>query len=204
MKRLVLGVLLLATTVHAAANEKREDHTGWIVGGGIGSVSLSLDIVNQASLRKTKQSTTLLTAFGGYNFTNWFGIEFDLSQSSDITDENTQLDAYAFGTSFTPKFIYHVNDGFSLYIKGGLQYISYRQDVDSSYRSRVTWTGLAPIYGAGMLLGFDSGLKFRLDYKYSDLTLKQLHYAYYWGIPYYVEKMNFTYSALTLTAHYQF
>ena len=203
MRKILVGIILLMSTSYVVASDKALDQTGWIVGGGAGPVKLIVDPKNQPLLNSTKENTSLYTAFGGYNFSRWFGIEFDLSLSAEFTDENTGLDASILGSSFTPKFTYHFNNDFDVYLKGGLQYISYEQAVGTYYNYYISWNGIDPVIGAGLQYSFPAGVRARLDYKYSSINLERSENSWY-GYNYYDEGIDLIFKTITLTVNYQF
>ena len=202
LRKILIGLILLNFTSYAVASDKALDQTGWIVGGGIGSTKLRVKPINQPLLASTKENTSLYTIFGGYNYTDWFGLEFDISVSSDITDKNTGQDAYIFGTSFTPKFTYHFNKELDIYLKAGLQYVSYEQTVGTSYKYDISWNGIDPVIGVGLQYSFPAGVRARLDYKYSNLTLGRSETVY--GFSFYDEEIDLTMNTITFTVNYQF
>lgn len=203
MKKAFIGLMLLSSTTYTAAANKALDQTGWIVGGGLGVTTLTLRPRNQPLLEPMKKDATLYTAFGGFNFTDWFGIEFDLSKSDDVTDVNTGLDAYIVGTSFTPKFTYRFNKNLDAYVKAGLQYIAYKQTIASYYDDDITWNGIDPFFGIGMQYSFPVGVRARLDYKYATITLDRSESSSF-GYFYYDEEIDLTFSAITMSLNYQF
>ncbi len=202
MKKILL-LSLLSTSPYALATDNTLDQRGWIVGGGVGVAMLTLTPENDPGAVGTKDDVSLYTVFGGYNFTDWFGIEFDISQSTELTDNNTGLDADIHGTSFSPKFTQRFNDNLALYLRVGLQYLAYEQTVISSYDREITWNEIAPFFGAGLQYSFPSGVRIRLDYKHATMDLDRSENSRY-GFEYYEEEIDITYKAASFTVHYQF
>lgn len=200
MRHYLLGLALSSMAGVALANDLESDKTGWIVGGGIGKARLSVKPVDQGA--DFNETANVYTAFGGYNYTDWLGIEFDIIQSSDITDSNTNLDAYVIGTSVSPKFTLHFNDNTSVYLKLGAQYLSYEQDVDESLRSRTSWTGTDVFLGIGGQYSFDSGIRVRLDAKHARMELESDDYRGFFRFD--EEDLDLDLSVLTFSAYYQF
>lgn len=206
MKKLIMLAVCSLLAMNVSAKEKQSDTTGWIVGGGIGLVSISIDPEGRRGLDNFSETASIYSVFGGYNFTPWFGIEFDLSQSEKITDKNERQDADILGTSFTPKVTYAVNDKFNVYLKAGAQYLAYEQQIAVSnrtyyYYNDETWNGIGPVFGFGAQYSPLGGLRFRLDYKYSKQTLDTSTTSIF---DLRDDVMNVRFSRLLLTAHYQF
>lgn len=204
MRIVVLGLLLFGFTGYVGAHDLVSDQKGWIVGAGYGSAMLSTKPIRQPGFISGKENTSVITVFGGYNFRDWFGIEFDFSRSSDFTDENTNLNAYILGSSFTPKFTYHFNDNLGLYVKYGFQYLAYEQNVDYYYDDTITWNGVDRFFGAGLQYSFHSGVRARIDYKYIKLPLDRSENSGVYGYDFYNEEIDLTFKAVTLSANYQF
>ncbi|NRB40866.1 MAG: porin family protein [Pseudomonadales bacterium] len=203
MNKVLLGIIISAAAAYSTANDLETDQRGWIVGGGVGAANLSIKPKDQPDLLSDTESVMLFTVYGGYNFTDWFGIEFDISTSQTFTDVNTQLDASILGTSFTPKFTYHFNQNIGIYFKTGLQYIAYSQSIDAYYDDDITWNGIEPFIGAGLQYSFTSGVRARIDYKYSKLSLERSENATY-GFKLFDEEIDLTFNAITFSTHYQF
>ena len=203
MRKVLIGLVLFGFASFVVAAEEAFDQKGWVVGGGVGTAMLSIKPKNQPQLKSANENTTLYTVFGGYNFTDWFGIEFDVSKSSDFTDVNTGFDAYIVGTSFTPKFTHHFNKDFAVYFKPGFQYIAYEQTIEASHQYDITWNGIDPFVGVGLQYSFPPGIRVRLDYKYSNITLDRSENSIY-GYDLYDEEIDLVFSAISFTANYQF
>lgn len=203
MKNVVLVVVLFSFASYVVAGDLKSDQKGWIVGAGVGNTMLTINPRKQPGAKTTNEDAHLFTVFGGYNFTDWFGLEFDISKSSNFTDKNTNLDADITGTSFAPKFTYHANDNLGLYFKAGLQYIEYNQNVDYYYDDEIIWNAIDPFFGAGLQYSFSSGVRARIDYKYSKLTLERSD-DHLFVIDLFDEEIDLTFKAITLTVNYQF
>ncbi len=201
---LVLATII--TSIHASADMADSDKTGWLVGGGVGNADLSLNYrVEDGSTSKTK-NTPLITAFGGYNFTHWFGLEFDASVSEKFTDETTNLNASIKGLSGSAKFMHHFNESLGLYFKLGHQYIAYEQERKSFYDDEATLNDIDHFLGAGVQFSFSSGVRARIDYKHAKFRLERsennIYYIY--DFNFYDETIDLTVDAITLSVHYQF
>ncbi len=202
MKKILL-LSLLSASPYAFAADDILDQRGWIVGGGVGVAMLTLTPEHDPGAVSTKDNVSLYTAFGGYNFTDWFGIEFDVSQSAELTDNNTGLDADIHGTSFSPKFTQRFNDNLALYLRAGLQYLAYEQTVISNYDREITWDEIAPFFGAGFQYSFPSGVRIRLDYKHATMDLDHEENSSL-IFEYYEEEIDLTFKAVSFAMHYQF
>ncbi len=203
MKLFIFGVLISVISGHLSASDLDAERRGWMVGAGLGSTNLSINPKNQPYLQSNTETVRLLTVFSGYKFTDWFSIEFDISNSEKFKDINTNLDASIFGSSFTPKFTYIFNQNTAVYFKAGLQYIAYKQSVNSFYDYEITWNSIEPTIGTGVQYSFNSGVKARIDYKYAKLNLERSENSIY-GFNLYDEEIDLTFSAITLSVHYQF
>ena len=193
--------MLLASTANYAAASGM-DYKGWIAGVGVGASGVTVDPINQSNLKSYSETPGVLTVFGGYNFTDWFGIEFDLSKTAKFEDENNNQDASVFGTSFTPKLTYRFNDGFNIYLKAGFQYLLYDQEVNTSNDSDTYWSGIDTVYGAGIEWTFESDMRVRLDYKYAKVNLERTENTTL--INFYDDEFDLTYNSLSLSTYYQF
>lgn len=91
---------------------KNADHTGFYVGGGLGKSDEEWDVERRG---KYDFDGAALLAYGGYNFTDWFGLEAML---------NTNLETNA-ATAFSisPKFTLQFNDDISVFVKFGLNIV---------------------------------------------------------------------------------
>lgn len=202
---ILLGVFLNFFANLVSADKWEGGSSGWVIGGGVGSILISINPKNQPDLDSGNETAEVYTVLGGYNFTNWFGVEFDVSETSNFKDENTKFDAFVVGRSLSSKIVHNFNDNTSIYFKPGLQYIAYHQEVKSSYNLRAkVWSGTAPVLGAGVGYTFDSSVSARLDYKYSRLTLSKVEGAFSYTDDSNDEEIELNYSSLMLLISYQF
>lgn len=203
MKTYLLGATLFIYSTCAIGQEVKFDSRGWVVGAGIGTAFLSISPQKNSVRQPSHESPALLTVFGGYNFNNWFGLEFDVSRSSDIHNDDTGYDDHILGTSFATKFSHFINDRCSVYLKTGAQYIAYEKKIYSRYDEEYTLNDIEPFIGGGVQIGFDSGVRARLDYKYAEMNLDEFGGAFL-DFDYYGEELDMTYSTLVFTLNYQF
>lgn len=203
MRKVIPGIILLCAFQIAIAHDQMPDQKGWQVGAGMGSANLHIEPVSDLALESNKEDVMLYTIFGGYKFNNWFGLEFDISQTESFTDVNTELSANVTGLSFAPKFSLHLVDNLEIYLLTGLQYIAYDQTVDSYYDDELTWNDISPFIGTGLQYNFNSGVTIRINYRQSRLTLDRSDGRIF-GYNLYSDEIDLTYKALTLTVNYQF
>ena len=174
MKYYILGLFLCCFSSGVFSNDLEGNYNKLIFGAGIGNSVLSVKGTNQFNLYHVNEDTAVYTIFGGFNFTNWLGIEVDLSETSGFKNEKTQVDDYIVSKSLAAKFSYHFNYNTNVYLKSGFQYAAYNQEVKSPYNLRPTvWAGSAPVFGVGVEVILDSGLTARLDYKYFSVILNK-------------------------------
>lgn len=205
LKKIFLGLFLNFCSSLISANEWEGGSSEWVVGGGMGSVLISMNPKNQPSLDSGSERAEVYTIFGGYTYRNWFGVEVDISESSKFIDKNTKFDAFVVGRSLSSKIFHHFNNNVNIYFKLGLQYIAYHQEVKSSYNLRPkVWSGTAPVFGAGVGYTFDSSVIARLDYKYSRLVLSKAEGTFPYTVDSSDEEIELNYSSLMLLMTYQF
>ena len=203
MKKIGFLVLFCSLANYSFSSDSASESHGWNVGAGIGAANISVKSVGQPGFKSTSKSAAVVTAFGGYKYTDWFGLEIDVSQSDSITDESTGLDASVWGISFSPKFSLQFNDHLSSYLKVGAQYLAYDQKVDSLFGDKIKWAGIDPFLGVGLQYQFDFGLLTKIDYRYLNMRLERKSGAVFSSVLF-DESIDFGYRTLTLTAGYQF
>lgn len=160
---------------------------------------LSIDSVADTAGSKTSETALVASIFGGYNFTSWFGVEFDVSQSEKFSDRDTPHDAYVLGTSFLPKVTLPISESLSAYLKVGVQLLDYKVSVNgfSEGNDDLRLFAIDPVIGFGLQLSPVSGLRLRLDYKYSELNFHDIVVMYSER-----EEYDVTLSQLLVTANY--
>lgn len=200
MKRLITFAICSILALPAFSSIKKNDCQGWVVGGGVGSMHLSIDPEGDTAESRTSESALIASIFGGYNFTPWFGIEFDVSQSEKFSDRDTRRDASVQGTSFSPKVTLPINESLSAYLKVGVQALDYKVSANRFGEDYDDLGILAidPFIGFGLQLSPVSGLRLRLDYKYSELDFEEF-VIFSEG-----EEYDVTLSQLLITVNYQF
>ncbi len=200
MKRLVTFAVCSLLALPAFSSIKQNDSQGWVVGGGLGSMHLSIDPVGDTAESKTSETALVASIFGGYNFTPWFGIEFDVSQSEKFSDRDTPRDAYVLGSSFSPKVIFPISESLSAYLKVGVQLLDYKVSANgfSEDYDDLGLFAIDPFIGFGFQLSPVNGLRLRLDYKYSELNFEEF-VIFSEG-----EEHDVTLTQLLVTANYQF
>ncbi len=196
------NILMTCVLIGLASSSYAQDQTGWVAGGSIGTANVKLKS-RYNDTATVKDDVTLITAYGGYNFTQWFGLEFDISSTSDVKNSNMSYSSII-GVSVAPKFRLHLNDNITVYAKTGLQYLAYDQPTNGRYRYRndETLNAANAYLGTGVQYSFASGMRVSLDYKYSEMTLERNNYEdrYYYDN----DDVRLTYKAFTVMVGYQF
>lgn len=200
---LSLGLALLTLPTYAVSDGRTNDERGWLVGAGMGIADLSIGSINRPSRQSVSETVQVYTLFGGYSFVDWLGIEFDVSASNKFTDTETMRQASFVGTSFAPKLTHDFNESMSVYFKLGIQYIAYRQHADLISETRDTWLGLDKFFGVGLQQNFDSGWRFRIDYKRLNFDLSRSDNTFI-SLDLYDDDIDFSLNAITLSSYYQF
>lgn len=192
MKQL-LGIFALTTVLIAMPATAEIEHQGFYIGAGVSK--LNLDITNA----NTDFSGNGFTIYGGYHFTDWFGIESAISAASDMDNEYFDLTAATF--SVTPKFRILVSDAVALYAKAGFASVAI-EDGENYYADDWGWdweadySGLGLTFGIGADLAVTSNLNIRLSYDYVDAELDS-------DSPYRYD-LDTELSIFSLGLHYQF
>jgi outer membrane immunogenic protein len=115
----ILAILLcLALARLSIAKAADLDDTGWFVGGQLGYSSTTADMAGGLPEEADIES---YGAYGGFNFTEWFGLEGNILMTGSIPGDGEGLISTDYlAMSFSPRFTYHLNPVFSLYAKAGL------------------------------------------------------------------------------------
>jgi opacity protein-like surface antigen len=199
-KHLVLTAAILTSATNSFAQNLPSPDTGWFVGGSISNAETKTKI-DDAPPYKT--SDIGFNIYGGYNFTELFGLE-----SSFVTAniQDSGQDASIDALSITPKLTFVINPTISLYLKAGLAFVVVTVDDDYYdydddyyyYDDDDYWGGLGVMVGVGAQFSLTDHLKLRLSVDSTDATLE--HSTDYYDN--YDIETTLTQTALSL--HYQF
>lgn len=151
MKKSVLASAVLAMMISGGALAKE----GAYVGGSLGS----------AKLDPSEDSTaTSFGGYGGYNFTEWFGIEGSLFGTTEFKQgDGVEVNGAAF--SVAPRFILNLNEEFSLFAKAGLSNTLVTVDTPIG---DTDFDGIVFSWGVGMDWSVGEHLGLRLAYEMND------------------------------------
>ena len=183
------AILLTAISVHA--HDMHTNDTGGYVGGEIATNSVTAD--------SDKASATAFGVYGGYNFTNWFGLEstFTVTNFSKGTNASSTT-ATAIGSfSLTPKFTVRTSDSLSIYAKVGVAVTALCDDNNNND----CWSGTPGTAGFGLQFDLSPHAKLRFGYDVTkgSLTYKPKHsYSYGYG------SFDLTQKRVSVSMHYQF
>ncbi|BDY06783.1 porin family protein [Ferrimonas sp. YFM] len=155
MKKSILATAVLAMMISGSALAKE----GAYVGGSLGS----------AKLDPSNDSTaTSFGAYGGYNFTDWFGIESSLFATTEFKQgDGVEVMGAAF--SVAPRFILTLNEEFSLFAKAGLA--NTLVNVDTPIGD-TDLDGIVFSWGVGLDWSVGEHLGLRLAYEMNDGELE--------------------------------
>jgi|GEM_PF-2456949 len=147
-----------------------DDGRGWYVGGELSYVDGEAELGN---LYKLGEEGVGFGAYGGYNFTNWFALEGNIFQSTDLSDERENLYRAEFsGLSVMPKFTVNMGSVFGLYAKAGPTFVVYTEEYDD-YRGRgryrddeSDWSEILLGVGVGAQFNLPNNLGLHIGYDY--------------------------------------
>ena len=201
-------LLVLNTSAFAASSTK--EHTGWYVGGGLGYFDVNAkEKVSRPLLVDDQASTASIEVYGGYNFTEYFGLEISLIDSGDVA-ENSGYDAYFLPIMFTPKFTWQINDTVSLYGKLGLTLGTYIMQDDAFWSDdNIVWSGIGGVAGIGTNISLTRLLNLRISYDYTQTRMRSdtddigyFRYGYLFFMP--VEDIDVKSSRFSAGVYVQF
>lgn len=177
LRKLLFIIFIFPVSIISNAAEPND--TGWYVGGGLGHVSTTAESKNVFT---QKESAASLEAYGGYNFTKWFGLEGMLIITGDVANDRVDLDKANFiSLMMTPKFIHRINPGVSFYAKGGLAWLGYGERYTNYAYPRGTkesWSGMGFTYGVGAQFDMPNRIKLRIGYDHMKGTLEYNEYIH--------------------------
>ncbi len=188
----------------AHAHDIHTNDTGGYVGGEIATNAVTTESSSYAYGYQTfseKASATAFGVYGGYNFTNWFGLEsaFTVTNLSKGTNGTSKLGAAVGSFSFTPKFTVRTSDSLSIYAKVGVAVTAL---CDDNYNSDC-WSGANGTAGFGLQFDLSQHAKLRFGY---DVTKGSLTYKAKnsYSYSYYQENLDLTQKRVSVSMHYQF
>ncbi|MDX1283183.1 porin family protein [Shewanella colwelliana] len=180
-KGLTLVALSITALLSSATAMAETDKTGFYVGGNIGSANLT---VNQFD-----ESAVSVGAYGGYNFTENFGLEGTLFTTGDLGDYG---DIRAASFTAAPKFSYYFNDSISMFAKVGLTATAVAADEDGVNND---FSGIGWVWGLGLNAAVTDKLNVRVSYEMINADLEHNHFN---------EEIDSELSNISLGVHYQF
>lgn len=194
--------IFLLSSLNVHANDSFKDNSGWYVGGVVTYASANIEVESQMSRKENAGSFSL---YGGYNFTDWLGVEGALIRTGDISDNRDNLvKADVIGLSLMPKFTYRVASNFSVYAKAGLAWLSYDEEYDNvllfERDTEESWSGLATNIGIGGQFDVIYGIKIRISFDRLQGDIGSNDETYYRTI----SDADVELKRVSLGAHYQF
>ncbi|HWV15043.1 MAG TPA: outer membrane beta-barrel protein [Cellvibrio sp.] len=170
-KKIMTALCLSIISLGAAADA---DNQGWFVGGKIGQVDAHTKYTIDRDFTYSENETAgWFAIYGGYNFSEWFGLEGNVFATDNLADgardeDTTASDARYSGLAITPKFTWQVSPDFSLFAKGGMTFLSYKKEYRShgywDYNYDYSWDGIVLTYGVGAQINVGHGVVFRLGF----------------------------------------
>lgn len=188
MKQL-LGTLTLLCALTSMPTLAATEYSGFFIGGGVSNVDLDIKYIDEDF------SGTGFTLYGGYNFTQWFGLEAAISAATDLGDSSSDLTAAAF--TVTPKFSLVLNDTVTLFAKAGIASVALNDDYyDDGWDSDADFSGIGYTLGTGANFAVTEHLNIRLSYEYisAELDADSNYYS----------DIDTELSVFNLGLHYQF
>lgn len=162
--KVFMCLVLLVSACCAHAQDERSENTGWYVGGALGSASTEVSVVYGAQ----KERTESYVVYGGYNFTDWFGLEANFFVTGDAASDNSYSSAFG-GLSFTPKLTFHVTPAVAFFAKAGPSSMAYAEeykyhDMYGSHSSEQAWAAIVWTYGVGAEFAVTDSVRIRVAY----------------------------------------
>jgi opacity protein-like surface antigen len=156
--------VLLVSTCCAYAQDVDSKNKGWYVGGAVGSASTEVGIGYGAQ----KERTESYAVYGGYNFTDWFGLEANFFVTGDAASDSSYSSAFG-ALSFTPKLTLHVTPAVAFFAKAGPSSMAYVEeykyhDMYGSHSNEQSWAAIVWTYGVGAVFAVTDNLRVRVAY----------------------------------------
>jgi outer membrane immunogenic protein len=196
---IVLCLVLARLNIAKAADL---DETGWFVGGQLGYSSTTADMAGGFPEEADVES---YGAYGGFNFTEWFGLEGNILMTGNISgDGEGRISTDYLAMSFSPRFTYHLHPAFSIYAKAGLGLMIYSAEFDEVILFErgldQSWSGIASSYGIGGQFTVVKGVRMRVGYDVLSGTLTSNDETYWLNIADVDAKLK----QVSFSMHYQF
>lgn len=144
-------------------------------------------------------------AYGGYIFKDWFALEASLYSTDELADNQANLvSADLLVLSVTPKFIYSVNDAFSLHAKTGVSFMFYEEEYNNFILNQrgydQSWSGTGVTIGLGAQYSFTTGISISANYDWTTAELDSDDEWYY----NYAPDVEIDLNRISIGAHYRF
>lgn len=192
MKKLIATLAVLSALSSTSAFAAT-DYTGFYIGGGGSNIDLDIKHVNGDF------SANGATLYGGYNFSDWMGIEGTISAATGLGKNGVDLSIATF--SVGPKFTFILSDKVSLFTKVALASTALEDDSndwddDWDWDDEADWSGFGYSLAAGVHFAMTDKLNLRLSYEYTDTELD--------ADSRYDSDLDGELNIITLGLHYQF
>ena len=192
MKKL-LATLAVISALSANSAIAATDYTGFYIGGGGSNIDLDIKHVNE------DLSANGATLYGGYNFSDWMGIEGTLTAATGLGKNGLDLSIATF--SVGPKFTFILSDKVSVFTKVALASTALEDDSndwddDWDWEDEADWSGFGYSLTAGVHFAMTDKLNLRLSYEYTDTELD--------ADSRYDSDLDGELNIVTLGLHYQF
>ena len=195
--KVFMCLVLLFTAFCTHAQDVNSKNKGWFVGGALGSAStdLSSDVASQ------NERSGSFVVYGGYNFTDWFGLEASFFGTGDAARDSSYTSAFG-GLLLQPKLTFHLNPTIAFFAKAGPASIAYVEEHKSgnlfgSHAGSQSWNNIVPAYGLGAEFVVTNSVRIRATYDHFSGTLEDDEHNHYSEID---TNLNLT----SLGVHYQF
>jgi opacity protein-like surface antigen len=193
---LFAAAVLMSMSIHA--QENRMNDTGGYVGGEIAANSVTTGNSYGNSTYVEKTNGTAFGVYGGYNFTNWFGLEssFTMTNLSKGTDGQSRNATAIGGFSITPKVSFRTSESLSIYVKAGVVVTALCDD----HSNNDCWSGTPGTAGFGLQFDLSQHVKLRVGYDVTKGTLTYKSNRSY----YQIDGFELTQKRTNVSMHYQF
>jgi len=197
-KKILPLVILSVCSFSAYCKNTQKDSKGWYAGGFLGSSSVNIEHTGD---RNNKGDTEHLGIYGGYNFTDWFGLSGQFFKTNSLENPNITGGYEVSALSVVPKFNFKINDMFSIYAKVGLSSLIYEEtDYDGIFYDN-HWGGLGHTLGTGVEFTFNRNLNVRFAYDYYKATVSNGDDYLFFSFS---DELDLTSKNISLAFHYQF